>query len=140
MSDLDASSEDRTNEPFLNTWGLIAWYAASSCLVSFVLFHMTSDPHIAPRLPGLEGSPQLANFVAILFGLVGGLVGAFGALVGNILRLFAMPAFVVTDGTMMSLIWSKLFWRIGPQCIGLAIGTYGGILTGAFLMKYFFGA
>ena len=68
-----------------------------------------------------------AGFVAkILAVLAGSALGTIGALVGNALRKAAHPDAVWTSGGFWSLLWTKVFWRIGPQTIGLLIGIFLG--------------
>jgi len=45
----------------------------------------------------------------------------FGSFLGNKIRLWIHPDFLITDG-FMGLIKEKLFWRFGPQLIGGLIG------------------
>ncbi|MBB6212528.1 hypothetical protein [Novispirillum itersonii] len=52
--------------------------------------------------------------------------GAFGALIGDMLRRFVIPDAVFTTGGFFELLKTKLFWMIGPQTIGLFIGVFLG--------------
>ena len=47
-------------------------------------------------------------------------------LIGDAIRKFAHPDAVFTGGGMLSLIWIKVFWKVGPQVIGLFIGVMLG--------------
>ncbi|QAY94141.1 hypothetical protein CUN63_08575 [Pseudomonas sp. ACM7] len=65
-------------------------------------------------------------FAKCLAVLVGAFLGWLGALAGDAIRKFAHPDAVYTSGGMLSLIWIKLFWALGPQVIGLGIGVVFG--------------
>ena len=64
------------------------------------------------------------KLIAIVFGAVLGLVGA---VLGDAIRKFAQPDAVFTSGGMIQIIWVKVFWRIGPQVIGLVLGVAIGV-------------
>ena len=69
-----------------------------------------------------------AGFFAKLFAiLVGTGLGGVGALIGNALRTAVQPDAVWTSGGFWSLLWIKVFWRWGPQTIGMCIGVFFGI-------------
>lgn len=69
-----------------------------------------------------------AGFFAKFFALiVGTLMGWAGALIGNAIRKFVQPDSVFTNGGFFHLLWVKIFWMLGPQVIGLIIGTAIGI-------------
>ena len=68
-----------------------------------------------------------AGFFAKLFAVIAGtILGTGGALIGDAIRKFAHPDAVFTGGGMLSLIWIKVFWKVGPQVIGLFIGVMLG--------------
>lgn len=72
-----------------------------------------------------------AGFFTKFFAVIVGTgVGLTGALIGDALRKFAHPDAVYTTGGMLQLIWIKVFWRIGPQVIGLV----GGVMLGCTLV------
>jgi len=56
--------------------------------------------------------------------LVSAFLGWLGALAGDAIRKFARPDAVFTNGGMLSLIWIKVFWALGPQVIGLCVGVF----------------
>lgn len=58
--------------------------------------------------------------------LVGTALGTLGALLGDAVRKFAHPDAVYTTGGMLSLIWIKVFWAVGPQVIGVICGVMLG--------------
>lgn len=66
-------------------------------------------------------------FAKVLATLAGTALGLIGALLGNALRKFAAPDTVFTTGGFFKLIWIKVFWRIGPQVIGLIFGAAMGV-------------
>ncbi|WP_448653547.1 hypothetical protein ACSHWC_10480 [Pseudomonas fluorescens] len=61
-----------------------------------------------------------AKFFAVALGTA---LGLAGALLGDVLRKFAHPDSVYTNGGFFQLIWIKVFWACGPQVIGLGIGV-----------------
>lgn len=65
-------------------------------------------------------------FAKCLTVLVGALLGWLGALAGDAIRKFAHPDAVFTNGGILSLIWIKLFWAVGPQVLGLCVGVFFG--------------
>lgn len=69
------------------------------------------------------GAGLLAKCFAVLVGTV---LGWIGAVVGDAIRKFAHPDAVYTSGGLLSLLWIKIFWRIGPQLIGLVAGVMVG--------------
>lgn len=64
--------------------------------------------------------------------LVGAVLGWLGALAGDAIRKFAHPDAVFTDGGILSLIWIKVFWAVGPQVLGLCVGVFFG---GAMVLR-----
>jgi len=69
-----------------------------------------------------------ATFFGKLFGVIVGTgLGTGGAMLGDSIRRFALPDGFITDGGMGSIIKTKVFWMVGPQVIGLLIGTLVGI-------------
>ena len=64
-----------------------------------------------------------AKLIAII---VGSAFGIIGAALGDAIRKFAQPDAVITSGGMFQLIWVKVFWKIGPQVIGLGVGVVLG--------------
>ena len=63
----------------------------------------------------------LAKILAVIAGTVAGTVCA---LVGDALRRAVRPDMVITNGGFFGLLGTKLFWALGPQLIGLAIGVF----------------
>lgn len=64
--------------------------------------------------------------------LVGAVLGWLGALAGDAIRKFAHPDAVFTNGGILSLIWIKVFWAVGPQVLGLCVGVFFG---GAMVLR-----
>ena len=62
-------------------------------------------------------------FLKLMAIVVGAVLGLVGAVLGDAIRKFAQPDAVFTLGGMLQLIWVKVFWRIGPQVIGLVLGV-----------------
>lgn len=108
MSDFEGSQTPSDN-PALSksvvTWGIAA------AAFSFISLTANSSPMVANASFLLK---VLAFCVSTPMGLVGGLAG-------NEFRKFARPDMMFTSG-MASLLWQKIFWRIGPQSIGCILG------------------
>ncbi|VXC72762.1 conserved membrane hypothetical protein [Enterobacterales bacterium 8AC] len=45
-----------------------------------------------------------------------------GMTLGAVLRLWLMPDAIITQGGMSDMMKARLFWLIGPQCIGGFVG------------------
>lgn len=95
---------------------VIGWGVASAAFTIFAIVVNT-----APSVVG-------ASFVAKCFAaLAGTVLGVGGALLGDAIRRFAHPDAVLTNGGIMQLLWIKVFWAVGPQIIGLVVGSALGI-------------
>ncbi len=95
--------------------GLIGWGVAALVLGILSVTFNTSAMVL--------GAGLLAKCFAIVVGTV---LGWIGAVVGDAIRKFAHPDAVFTSGGLLSLLWIKIFWRIGPQLIGLVAGVMVG--------------
>lgn len=94
---------------------VIGWAVAA---LVFAIFSVTVNSSAM-----VLGAGFFAKFMAVL---VGSALGLGGALLGNAIRKFAHPDAVFTQGGILSLIWIKVFWAIGPQMIGLVCGVLLG--------------
>lgn len=112
--------------------------------------HPTSEDNLPPFNPGQIGWGIAAlvlgilsvtfNTSAMVLGagllakgfavVVGTVLGWIGAVVGDAIRKFSHPDAVFTSGGLLSLLWIKIFWRVGPQLIGLL----GGVMVGCALV------
>lgn len=88
-------------------WGLI------SLAVATVLCLFNNSPIVLV-------ASSISKFFAIV---VGTLFGIAGALIGDFIRVYTKPDVVMTNGGLGNILWSKIFWSIGPQVIGLLIGV-----------------
>ena len=68
----------------------------------------------------------------LLAALLATSAGFLGALIGDFVRRFAIPDVVFTNGGMMSLIKTKLFWLCVPQLIGM----FAGIVVGSAMILH----
>lgn len=50
-----------------------------------------------------------------------------GAIIGDLLRRFVAPSMVFTSGGFFALLWSRIFWAIGPQVVGVFLGVWIGL-------------
>lgn len=94
---------------------MIGWGLAAVVLAIVVVTVNTS--------PLVLGASWFTKCIAVL---VGTLLGWLGALAGDAIRKFAHPDAVFTNGGILSLIWIKVFWALGPQIIGLSVGVFFG--------------
>ena len=68
-----------------------------------------------------------AGFMTKVFAvLVGTVLGTLFAVIADVIRRYAHPDVIITNGGFFSLIGAKLFWQVGPQVIGLVIGVFLG--------------
>jgi putative Mn2+ efflux pump MntP len=95
--------------------GLIGWAIAALALGILSVTFNTSAMVL--------GAGLLAKCFAVVVGTV---LGWIGAVVGDAIRKFAHPDAVFTSGGLLSLLWIKIFWRVGPQLIGLVAGVMVG--------------
>lgn len=70
------------------------------------------------------GAGFFAKCVAVV---AGSALGWGGAMIGDAIRRFAHPDAVFTSGGILQLVWIKIFWALGPQVIGLLIGSLVGV-------------
>lgn len=116
MEDLEGNTHQRPEGATDLQKSALIWGVAALGLSIFSIVYNTA------------GMVLSAGILAKLFaGLVGTVTGTLGALIGDAIRKFAKPDMMFTTGGMGSLIWIKLFWMIGPQSVGLFIGTFLGI-------------
>lgn len=97
---------------------------AEALLFTVIALVMTCTWVFVNNAPTIRSAGFFAKLFAIL---VGTGLGAIGGLVGNALRKFVHPDAVWTTGGFWSLLWVKVFWKMGPQTIGLLAGTFIGI-------------
>lgn len=63
-------------------------------------------------------------FTKLLAFVAGSIMGVVGYNIGDAMRRFVMPDAVFTSGGFFTLMGTKLFWKFGPQLIGLAAGVF----------------
>lgn len=90
------------------------WAIAALALSIIVCAYITS-------LPKFHDASLFHKILAVI---AGALVGAVCARIGDALRRAVRPNFVITNGGFFDLLFMKLFWAVGPQLIGLAIGVF----------------
>ncbi|WP_175771975.1 hypothetical protein [Paraburkholderia phenazinium] len=76
--------------------------------------------------------PQHTQHLALKFVFVwiaGALLGVIGVRIGNALRRAAKPDTIITSGGLQGMFMARIFWSIGPQSVGLLIGTVVGCST-----------
>lgn len=119
MSQHNQDNQDYLNEEATEAFSfspaVIGWGVAAVALAIFSVTFNTSAMVL--------GAGWFAKTMAVLVGTV---LGWGGALIGDAIRRFAHPDAVFTNGGILSLIWIKVFWALGPQLIGLFIGVFSG--------------
>ncbi|WP_148662185.1 hypothetical protein [Paraburkholderia phytofirmans] len=87
-------------------------------LISFMATAANMPPH----------TPHLAlKFVFVW--IAGVLLGIVGVRIGNALRRAAKPDIIITSGGLQGMLGARIFWSVGPQTVGLLIGTVVGCST-----------
>lgn len=109
----DQDDYDNNESPINGT--VVIWGIAS---VAVAIFMITFND---------SGMVLRAGFMAKFFAfVVGSILGFIGAMIGDAICRFARPDAVFTQG-FSGLVFAKLFWILGPQLIGLVVGTLLGI-------------
>lgn len=125
MSQHGKNPRSGVNEEGSNASGispaLIGWGVAATVLAIVSVTFNSS--------PMAFGAGWFAKCLAVL---VGAFLGWLGALAGDAIRKFAHPDAVFTNGGILSLIWIKVFWAVGPQVLGLCVGVFFG---GAMVLR-----
>lgn len=67
------------------------------------------------------GKPEIGFFFRLITWVVAVGPGVLGAMLGNAIRRWIMPNFVIGGG-FFDLLKQRIFWGIGPQAIGMATG------------------
>jgi hypothetical protein len=111
-----ASTQDRSRNISTVNPSIMLWGGGALALAIFAIVFNTSAIVL--------GASLLAKIFSVV---VATALGTVGALFGNAIRKFAQPDAVFTRGGIGSLIWLRLFWSVGPQCIGLFAGVFIGI-------------
>lgn len=94
----------------------IGWGVAALALSIFIIVFNNSAIVL--------GAGFFAKCVAVV---AGSALGWGGAMIGDAIRRFAHPDAVFTSGGILQLVWIKIFWALGPQVIGLLIGSLVGV-------------
>jgi hypothetical protein len=66
--------------------------------------------------------PQHTQHLALKFDYV-------GVRIGNVIRRAAKPDIIITSAGLQGMLGAKIFWSVGPQTVGLLIGTVVGCST-----------
>lgn len=115
ISSTEAGNPEVSEKPQINPaiilWGFVSLaFAILACVVNTSAMVLSAG--------------FFAKLIAVI---VGAALGLGGALIGDALRKFAHPDAVYTTGGFFLLIWIKVFWKIGPQVIGMGIGVVLGM-------------
>lgn len=100
--------------------GKIVWVILA-LFVAFLATGVYLPPHVHLSVPKL---------LAIWLG--GTVLGYVGVRLGDAVRRIAKPDVIVTAGGISDALWARICWSIGPQSIGLFLGSVAGtsILAG----------
>ena len=105
---LDASSRNVSSATMI--WAIVAFiFAIVICINN--------------NSPMILGAGFFAKTFAVILATI---LGVIGVLIGDALRRFVKPDFIFTTGGFAQLLWIKIFWRVGPQLIGLFLGVFFG--------------
>ncbi len=112
------TTNNQANTPVRkNRLGTALWTIVA-LLISFMATGVDMPPH----------TQHLAiKFVFVW--IAGALLGIFGVRIGNALRRAAKPDIIITSGGLQGMLGAKIFWSVGPQTVGLLIGTVVGCST-----------
>jgi putative Mn2+ efflux pump MntP len=112
------TSNSQVNTPARKSrLGVVLW-TIIAILISFMATGADIPPH--------------TQHLALKFFFVwiaGALLGIIGVRIGDALRRAAKPDFIITSGGLQGMLGAKIFWRVGPQTVGLLIGTVVGCST-----------
>lgn len=75
--------------------------------------------------------PSHTQHLALKFVFVwiaGVLLGLVGVRIGNAFRRAAKPDIIIS-GDLQGMLMARIFWSVGPQAVGLLIGTVVGCST-----------
>lgn len=97
--------------------GAVLW-TIIAILISFFATAADMPPHI-----------QHLALKFFFVWIAGALLGVVGVRIGNALRRAAKPDIVITSGGLQGMLMARIFWTVGPQTVGLLIGTVVGCST-----------
>ena len=66
------------------------------------------------------GKGTVFFLIAVLVGIP---CGVIGGIIGNIIRTAVHPDMIITSNGVWGLLFQKIFWKIGPQTIGILFGA-----------------
>ncbi|WP_406867162.1 hypothetical protein [Paraburkholderia fungorum] len=112
------TSNNQANTPVRKSrLGAVLWMI-TALLISFMATGANMPPH--------------TQHLALKFFFVwiaGTLLGIVGVRISNALRRAAKPDIIITSGGLQGMLGAKIFWSVGPQTVGLLIGTVVGCST-----------
>lgn len=111
MSKIESSCPEASELPSICS-PLVIWGAVA--LAVAIIFCTANNSAM------VLGAGFFAKLLAIL---VGALFGWIGAMIGDAIGRLIQPDAVFTSGGLLQLVWLKLFWKIGPQSIGVVLGV-----------------
>ena len=112
---------ESTNEPQAKTSGLTIFYGVMAIVLGLIAAYAMDEKQFGT--------------VSKVFGFISGTIFSFiGVYIGDFVRKAVLPDVIYSSG-MTDMIKQKLFWFIGPQLIGGAIGAFVGASIIGFIVK-----
>lgn len=95
-------------------------------ILLFFLLGLFSSKHItfSMLVAQFRGITNLLIFYALVI-----LFSTLGAFIGDYIRKRTMPQAFITGGGILDILKIKIFWAIGPQCVGYFIGLVSAAMT-----------
>jgi len=84
-----------------------------SVMVAYLVVYVNKSPSIAH-------AGWFVKFIGFAIAIFG---AGWGIKIGEKVRNFAMPDFVLTDGSVTEIVKTKVFWAVGIQAIGCFVGA-----------------
>jgi hypothetical protein len=115
------TSNNQVNTPARKSRLATALWTIVATLISFTETAVDMPPHT-----------QHAVLKFFFVWIAGALLGVVGVRIGDALRRVAKPDIIITSGGLQGMLAARIFWSVGPQTVGLLIGTVvgSGILMG----------
>ncbi len=109
------TSNNPVNTPAKKSRLGTALWMIVSLLISFMATAADMPPHARHLVPKL-----------LFVWIAGALLGIVGVRIGDALRRAAKPDIIITSGGLQGILGARIFWSVGPQTVGLLIGTVAG--------------
>jgi hypothetical protein len=101
-------------------------------VIGFVLLIQSSGEFADKLSPGLANALNATDRTTSIVAFV--LLFPVGWFLGEVFRKFAHPDFVIASGAT-NLAKQRLFWIMGPQCIGALVAAFASYYIGTMVTK-----